>query len=340
MSAVDEILGAKTPMGADLDQGTRALALDQDIEFTLYVRVVLPLDGYVFWVRSDLVAQGTVKPLLTAEQQAYVEEHQSIDGRVFAVKGSLHYSADVLQEEGELWTRDAVVFTALEEVEDLNEIAPGLMWIGTFGGLRFGFSSLSTRYQQAGLWHYHGIAIYPDAYPQIIDRIQDFATDLIVSNSLPAWLAMAGYAPPWAFWRAPPPIYPSMTSPLNARPPFVTVHVLPESTVALASAPTIDRQTSSHTQLCTDTVRLTLWGMTNAAALDFVDMTYRYSLDTARFGVMNIPSVKDEKRGQVELGLVTMKKTVEFQVSYLQQTMRSVAQQVIKTCVPAFAIGG
>lgn len=338
MSSADELLDSRTPMGADLAQGLGTLSLDQTIEFGLYVRVVLPIDGFVFWIRSDLAAQGDVKTLLSAEQQSEIEMAEK-DGRTISVPGSLHYTGDIHQEEGELWAQNRVVLTSKVEVANLNDVAPGLMWIGTFGSLRFGFSSLTNRYYQANLWHYAGIAIYPDAGPNVVDEIQFFDTAQVVSNSLPAWLAMQGYAPPWAYWQAPPPIFPSMTSPLNEAPPFVTVHIVPDSTNAMASAPTISQRTSSHQQLYSDTVRLTLWGMRNDAAQDFVDMVYRYSLDTAAFGIMNVPSLRDEKRGQSELGLVTMKKTFEIQVSYLQARMRDIGQQVIVKAVPTFVVG-
>jgi hypothetical protein len=338
MTGVDELFDSKTPMGSDLEAGVRAIALNQKIEFRLYARVVLPVDGFIFWVRVDVAAQGAPAALLTAAQQQALQQAESM-GEAVEVIGSLHYDGDVRQDEGELWSQNRVIFTSTEEVNDLREVGPDFMWIGEFETLRFAFSSLSGRYRQAGLWHYAGIAVYPDAGPNIIDDLSQFSEDQVVSNSLPAWLALQTYNPAWAFWRPAPAIFPSMTPPLNAAPPFVTVHVLPDSTQALTSAPTISRSTSSHQQLCEDTVRLTFWGMRNAAALDFVDMVYRYSLDTAAFGIMNQPAIRDDKRGQSELGLVTMKKTIEFRVSYLQATMRNVAQQVIKSAKPTFLFG-
>lgn len=338
MTSIEELFGAKSPMASDLDQGVRTLALEQEISFSLYVRVVLPLDGFVFWVRSDLAAQDALSEFLTAAQQEEIEQ-TSADGRTIKVKGSLHYDATVQQDEGELWAQNRVVFTSLTEVENLNQISTDLLWIGEFEDLRFAFSSLSARYYQAALWHYSGIAIYPDAAPNIIDRVQDFSDAQVVSNSLPAWLAIKDYMPPWAYWQAPPPIFPSMTPPLNNAPPFVTVHVLPDQTLALSSAPSISSRTSSHQQLCEDTVRLTFWGMRNDAAIDFVDMVYRYSTDTGAFGIMNQPAIRDAKRGQPELGLVTMKKEIDFRVSYIQTRQRDIAQQVIKTAVPTFLIG-
>ena len=156
------------------------------------------------------------------------------------------------------------------------------------------------RYKQAGLWHYTGFAVYPDMVPEIIDSPLQFSAAQVVSNSLPIWLSIPSYNPPWAFWTPAPILFPSFLQPLNERPPFGSVHIVPEGTQALASAPSIDRATSTHTQLCTDHVRVTLWGTRNTSALDFIDAVYRFSADTGLIGIMNIPTVRDEKRTQSE----------------------------------------
>ena len=226
------------------------------------------------------------------------------------------------------------MLTTKDEVQQLNDVAPGSMWIGDFAGLRFGFSAQAMRYHQAGLWHYSGFALYPDMQTQLIERIQDFSPALIVSNSLPAWLAIPGYRPAWAFWQPLPPLFPSHLVPDNEAPPYGAVHIVPEQTQALASAPTIDRRTQSHVQLCQDTVRITLWGNNNLNAMDFIDAVNDYSLNAGAFGIMNLPTIRDEKRTQAELRTIAQKKTVEIQVSYLQGAMRSVARQVIRSCVP------
>ena len=325
-------------MGSDLEAGIQAIALNQKITFKMYGRVILPIDGYVFWVLSSLLPQPAFAKsgLVTAEELS----EEEMEPRQLHAIGSLHYTADFRQEEAENYAANRVVFTSTEEIQELNAIAPGVMWIGEFAGLRFGFSSLSSRYRQANLWHYNGFAIYPDMGPQIIDNVQQFSSDLVVSNSLPAWLAIANYVPPWAVWGSLPTMFPSFLAPDNEPPPFATVHIIPESTTALASAPTIDPTTSTHTQLCSDRVRVTLWGVRNQMAMDFVDAVYRYSADTGLIGIMNVPVIRDEKRTQSELRTIAMKKSVEFEVSYLQGQMRNIATQVIKTCVPKIYIAG
>jgi len=328
MVDASELLDAKTPMASDLAEGLKTLALNQKIKFRLYARVVLPIDGYVFWVRADLLARQSFQTsgLVTARQLSKDE----MKPLAIEATGSLHYTADTRQEEAETYAANRVVFTSLKEVQDLNAVAPGLMWIGEFDGLRFGFSSLSSRYRQAGLWHYTGFAIYPDMATQIIDDANLFSSSQVVSNSLPAWLAMANYAPIYAFWGTLPPLFPSFLVPDNEPPPYAAVHIVPESTHGLASAPTIDPSTQTHTQLCAESVRITLWGTRNTNALDFIDAMYQYSSDTSAFGIMNIPVVRDDKRTQSELGIIAMKKIIDVEISYLQQRMRTIGKQVIK----------
>ena len=338
MTGLDELGDFNTPMGSDLAEGLKALALNQEISFRMYGRVVLPADGWVFWVRADLLAQ----PPLSQAGIVTTQELSSDDmqPRILKATGSLHYTADTRQEEAENYAANRIIFTSTEEVQEFNAIAPGVLWIGEFAGLRFAFSSLSMRYRQAGLWHYTGFAVYPDMEPQVIDDPQQFSPAQVVSNSLPFWLSIPAYTPAWAFWGKLPTLYPSFLMPLNEPPPFGSVHVIPEGTQALASAPTIDPTTSTHTQLCTDHVRITLWGTRNTSALDFIDAVYRFSSDTGLIGIMNIPTVRDEKRTQNELGTIAMKKTIDWEISYLQQRKNTFATQIIKTCIPKFYVSG
>jgi len=55
-------------------------------------------------------------------------------------------------------------------------------------------------------------------------------------------------------------------------------------------------------------VRITLFGVRNDQALDFVACVNQYSLDYDMFGVMNMPTIRDEKRTQAELNVIAMKK--------------------------------
>jgi hypothetical protein len=338
MATAEEAGFARTPLGADLAQGVESISYDQEITFTRYVRLVLPLDGFVFWVLPGLLTPSAL--LNVGRYNAFglnqPPEITQPQPTTLVVQGALHYGTETRQEQEEAYAANRVIFTALQRVNDFQEIAPGEMWIGRHGPLTFAFSTNTSRFEQAGLWHYVGYAVWPDMQTQIVDSIAGFNRELVVSNSLPAWLGLNSYAP---FYGVAPPaglvLFPSFLTPHNERPPFGAVHIPPEGTRALASAPRLGRR-YSHSQLCADMVRVTLWGARNADAMDFVDSVYQYTLDGGRFGIMNMPVVRDEKRIQSELGTIAMKKTIEFEVSYLQHHMRDVARQLIERAIVGF----
>lgn len=337
MTTVQEAAQAKTPLGSDLAAGVRSISLDQEVEFKLYVRLVLPVDGYVFWVRSDLVSVPTIRAVLSSSQLVKSTEFKEC----VKARGSLHYATTVEQAEDSTIGINRMVFTALQEIQDFNFISPNVMYVATIGKdkIRFAFSSRGSFYRQADLYHYLGDAVYPTTATQLIDTSTAFSAAQIVSNSLPAWLLLNNLAPFYGFGNTIP-VLPSFLVPQNEAPPYASVHIIPETTRGLASAPTIDPTTSTHTQLCAETARITLWGLTNNQALDFVDCVYQFSNDVSLFGIMNVPVVRDEKKTQSELQVIGMKKVVEFEVSYLQHRINTVARQVIKHCVPNISIGG
>lgn len=339
MATVEEAALAKTQLAGDLAAGVNTLSLDQAITFTKYVKLVLPLDGFVFWVKADQVSNSA---LLNASQMnafAYNEPMQVVDeAATIDVKGSLHYSSVKQQNEDETIAVNQVVFTALGPVQEFNAIGPALIFIGEFQGIRFAFSQRRPFYQQADLHHYVGNAIYPEMETQIIDLPWQFnRTQPVVSNSLPLWLALNYYDPGPAGFKMPMTLYPSFAVPDNLPPPYGSVHITPESTTALASAPQLG-PTLSHDQLARDLVRVTIYGLRNFNALDFQDAVNQYSLDTDAIGMMNMPIIRDEKRTQAELAILAMKKSIEFEISYYQSTARDVARQLITDAVPAFIL--
>jgi hypothetical protein len=44
---------------------------------------------------------------------------------------------------------------------------------------------------------------------------------------------------------------------------------------------------------------------------------------------MNMPTIRDEKRTQVDFDVIGMKKSITLEVSYYQQRVRDVAQRLI-----------
>jgi hypothetical protein len=339
VATLEEALGAPTPLGSDLDAGVDALSRQQVITFTQYIRLILPLDGYAFWVRADMVAGSALYNVAKFNSAGFNQAPKTlVAASTLDAKGSLHYATEVRQEETETYAAERVVFTSEEEINDLSAIAPNMLWIGEFEGKRFAFSSRSSFYRQADLWHYVGFAVYPDMATQIIDNRAGFdSLNVVVSNSLPAWLALNGYNPVYGFGNPSMMLYPSFLVPENILPPFASVHIAPETTRALAMAPSLSPN-STHTQLCAERVRITLWGTRNYNALDFIDCVNQYSLDTGIFGLTNSPVPQDEKRTQSELGTLAMKKTIVFEITYLQHRMNDVARQYITRVIPNFYI--
>lgn len=317
MALVDETAVASANLA-----GLRTLSEDQAVPFTLYMRWVLPLDGFVFWLGT----QST-----------------------FSVRGSFHVAADMRQNEDETLAVNRVVLTTTEHVQPFNKIEPNQMWVGTIAGVRFAFSRSGPRYRAAGVFHYNGDALYPALDNILVPVGQELPkTELVVSNSLPLWLTLQTYSP---IWLTPPnpnvTLYPSFAVPANLRPPYGVVHIEPNGTRQLQATPllgptrpvgraalgTVNGTTrdSTHWQLVADRVRVTLYGLTNQAAMDWLDLVNAYSYDQDLLGIMSCESaVRDSKRTQPELGILAMKKTIEYEVSYYQARADQVARQLIE----------
>jgi hypothetical protein len=291
-----------TDLNPALIGGLRELTRDTEIVFSQHVRKVLPLDGYVFWLK---VQQTTLR-------------------------GSLHTSATLQQLEDETVAVNTVVFTTNEQIQDFDLIAPTMMWVGEWDNLRFAFSQQGNFFEAAGLYHYIGQALGFSMDKQLLDLGEEPPDDtLIVSNSLPAWLAIKDYRP---VWLQPDnielEIFPSFLVPQNCEPPFGTIHIEPSGTRPLAAFPTLGKR-FKHTQLSRDTVRLTFYGLTNERMMDWYETMIRYSEDHSYIGMGSMPVVKDEKKIQVEFGILGMKKTMDLEVNYLQSQMRDLARQMI-----------
>lgn len=320
---------APTALNAALEAGLDVLSLDQTIHFTKYIKVILPYDGFVFWVKADQVSPGALYNA-QAYNRAYYNDPTIIlsPAATMSVKGSLHYATDTRQEETQTFGRNAVRFTAEEEVEYLNEVSPMVMWLGEWEGLQFGFNTRRSFYRQADIHHYMGDAIYPSMRANIINDPHELNTrSYVISNSLPVWLAMSG---PLGVS-----IWPSYLVSENIAPPFVAVHIGEDDTTPIQGAPLI-LQNSSHYQLVSDMVRVTTYGLRNDQIMDLLDFVNQYSLDTDIIGIQNIPIPRDTKALQTELNIIAMKKVIEFQVSYYQTRMADVARQLIKSAFISF----
>jgi hypothetical protein len=320
MPTITEAFDSQSPLKGPLDQGLETISGSQEITFTQYVQLILPLDGYVYWVRSDLVSQLAVCGCY--KFSGVPADGTQPYGPFVKVRGSLHYGSRVEQREDE--TINTVDFAAEEPIQELNAVGPCVMYIGDFEGRRFAFNKRGSFYRQADVYHYSGEALYPALASQLVDTLEGFDTsNVVVSNSLPIWLTLNQFMP----------MYPSFLVKENLEPPYASIHIPAESTRALAARPAWDN-TGSHSQLVQERVKITLYGLRNFSALDFQD-----SLDTDLFGVMNMPVMQDEKRTQSELKIIAQKKVFELEINYYQRRVRDIARQLITKCLPNVIIG-
>lgn len=318
--SIDEASTGKNQLSAELGQGIGTLSLNQTINFTLYVKLILPLDGYIFWINASLVNNSA---LLNASQYNAIQYNSNgrsnLPAKVLKAKGSFHYASENIQEETQTAGRNHVIFTTQTEIQDFNSINPNFMYIAKFDDIRFAFNRTANFYKQAQVYHYHGDAIYSIMESQIIDDLSQIdTTDVIVSNSLPLWLTLNQFFP----------MLPAFLTEQNAVLPYASVFIDPRKTIALASAPLIYID-SSHYQLTSDTVKISMFGVRNAQALEFVDYVLDYSRDTDNFGLMNMPIMQDEQVIQKELGIIAQKKTITFEISYFQKNILDIAKKLI-----------
>jgi hypothetical protein len=295
-----------------LNSGLNFLSANDSVTFLLYKRVVLPLDGYVFWLRANLAPPVPIEP------------------DTVIVKGSLHYSTEIAQEEDSTIGYNTIVFTAQSAVDAFQVISPQLMYIGTYQGIRFAFSSNGKYYEQAGLWHYLGVAVTSLTNIQIIDDLSQLPQNQIVSNSLPIWLAMPTYKPPYPGFTCPITLFPSFLIPQNESPPYGAVHI--EDTKSLVEVATLGPRLQSH-QLATEKVRITLYGCNNKVTIDFLNFCTQYIYDWYFIGMRNLPVINDLKREQAELQVITQKKEILFEINYLQHLVRDLARQHILSAI-------
>jgi hypothetical protein len=337
MATVNEAAGSGLPLEAALKAGLDNIDYGQSLTFKLYVRVVLPFDGFAYWVRAELLTPAAWNDVL-----AEADRLDDPPKHVVEVKGALHYSTEVQMQEDNNLAINKMIFTSMEKIQDFLQINPAFLYVGEFEGIRFAFSSRGSYFQQANLHHYFGIDVDPTIWDLLIDDPADMPADeAIVSNSLPIWLYLNGYAPAWHVDIPMPaiPLWPSYLAGANITPPFGTVHIDPDQTIAYQSAPLLGR-TLEHSQLMHDRVVVTLFGCTNKMALDFLDAVNQFTLDTGYMGIVGVPpAVRDDKKTQPEYLWIAKKKRIVFEVSYHQYTARNIARQLIEKAIVSIFVG-
>ncbi|EEF6673641.1 hypothetical protein GKU51_15165 [Salmonella enterica] len=301
---------AKTELNATLTQGLDDLSRFQVVTFTKYIRKVLPLDGFVFWVKASVLSSVPDS------------EPDTVN-----VKGYLHLTTESIQDDEQLYDRNVVTFTAQADIDPFNDIGSDVLYIGEFFGIQFSFSRRTGLNEPANLYHYSGEAIFPYMRSQIINSADDIdLADVVVSNSLPIWLSLSQFMP----------MYPAMLSVQNLVPPYATVKCGEPSPVAGAFC--LDEKQNQY-QLVSEDVTITVTGLRNAAVEGFLRYVQDYTLsDKAEMGVMNIPVIQDERITQNELNIIAMRKKVKFKVNYYQQRMRNVARRLITSAIPSIYV--
>lgn len=309
MPSLDEMAASTgSQLSTVLKSAVETISSGHEITFTLYVRMVLPLDGFVYWINAAIVSPEVLERM-----------ELSSASKTRKIKGSLH--RQVVTEQNDTTSRDVnnIIFTPIEKIDDFNLQDPNTLYLGEYEGAQFSFSRMDSRYTQSGIFHYRGMAILPTMWSQIIDDPGDISDDLILSNSIPIWLSLNKFAT----------IYTSFLTPPNLRPPYIVADV--RDTVSLQLAPI--EHGDGRFQFVEDKVRVTLYGFSNQRALEFLDFVVNTALEDEHFGITNMPVVSDGKTSQVELNALAKKKTIDFDVNYYQATTRSISMQLIKKVI-------
>jgi hypothetical protein len=242
------------------------------------------------------------------------------------VKGSFHYSSQINQDEDAVFDSNSVVFTSLSEIQPFNQIGPDYLYICHYDDLTFAFASRGRLYEQADLYHYQGSALRSRHATQIIEDASQFNPTLIVSNSLPIWLNMPNYVPPYPGFTCPLPLYPSYLVDDNLPPPFGAIHIEDTECIEMGSAYGPRLQQS---QLSREKVKVHLYGADNLMASNFVSFVEQYSLDWMKLGLSDSPAIKDIKLTHPEFKILAQRKLVEFNINYRQNVVRDEARQFI-----------
>lgn len=321
MPTVEETQQAPGELAAGLQTGVDTISSDQTLTFEPYVKLVLPMDGYVFWVKASLLKPSALYNALKYNTVPYNTAPSILTAPApITVKGSLHYATDNRQVEESTQAINYMIFTSEAPINDLNAVGPTLMYIAKYRELRFAFNKRQSFYKQAGLWHYRGDAVYPVMATQVIDTLDGFdSQNVVVSNSLPIWLALNEFLP----------VYPSYLVDSNTPLPFAAVHIDPSSTDALQQFPVYNGSLSQW-QLAQETVKISVWGFRNVNVLDYIKYLMEDSLAHPDvWGIMNMPVPRDEKITQSELNIIAQRKTFTMQVNYYQTRVRDIARQFI-----------
>jgi hypothetical protein len=329
MATISESLPTR-PIHDALVAGVDTLGQNQQVSFVPYVRQVLPVDGFAFWINANL---------LTPVQ---IAQNGLTSADTVVVDGSLHYASVGSQVADETIVVRSVDFTAETEIQAFAEIAPNVIYVGQWttpmGSFNFTFGARNSFYRQANIFHYVGDAVYPAFEAQLVDDLSSFDQSRVVSNSLPIWLSMMTNIPPYSLVNISVPVFPAFLVPTNTIPSYVAIEILPNTTRALQAIPLRTPSSMTHIQLASERVKMISYGLRNNGISDLMDYVLDYSASTGNIGIMGAPIIRDEHRPQVELAALAQKKVIEWEVSYFQFRAREIARQLILSAGVSFPI--
>lgn len=298
-----------------------AIPYNEPVTFRRYIRLVLPVDGFIFWIRQSLI--NLQSPALNGMALNELPDLTALDDSL-TVTGSLWYAANNQQENTQIHTVNNVFFTSSKKLDDFQDLGESQIWIGEIDGVRFSFNRAGNFFQKAGVWSYQGDSINPIMASQIIDNLADLKDEKIVNDSLPLFLSNNfGYR-----------VYPAFRGSQNLKPPFISIDVM-------ETKPLQQRQSEESTerrQWCLDTVKATCYGLSNNAVLDYMNSMIELGLTAVDFGISNSLTAKKIDIPQSELNITANAKEVTFEVNYYQTRAHNIAQKLIESALCSVSI--
>lgn len=326
LAAVDQGIATAESLFVDFTGPAYARARATTVELQPGQDIEIPA-GSVAWVNALTGGHKFTVVLYKAVEQVTLATDK-------LVSGSFHYDSMTDQRADATVDSSTVVFTSLSEIQEFNEIGPNYLYIAAYRNIRFAFSSRGYLYEQADLYHYVGKAIFSTTATQIIDDINTFNPQVVNSDSMPIWVYMNGYQPPYPGFVCPFKLYPAFLVDDNLTPPFGAVHI--ERTDALQPVPIYGPHWEAN-QLCRDRVTVHMYGASNRMASDFRDFVEQYSRDWNTIGIAGSPSpIVDVKQPQPELKVLAQRKSISFDVNYQQSVVRDLTRQLILAAKIAF----
>ena len=140
--------------------------------------MVLPLDGYVFWVNASLLTDSALYNASQYNKLLYDNYPEGVPARQLVAQGSFHVNQEIHQLAERTTVYNHVIFTSLQEIQDFNLVNPQFLYIANYDGYKYAFSRRENFYKQADLYHYRGDTLYSIMNTQIIDSMTGFDTTL------------------------------------------------------------------------------------------------------------------------------------------------------------------